>query len=308
MKDLQVNESELIFIDIETAAVVKNLEEHPDLNDAWEYKTRYESELRAKTGVDFDAKEYFDKKAALYPPFCRVVCVTVGRITGNTLNLKSYADYDEKTLLEKFNTDLEKVVKANPKVRFCGLNIVGFDIPTLEKRSLINGVKPCSLLSEGHLKPWEVKSIDIMKIWKGNSFYPDSLASLCAAFGLPSPKVALDGSEVSKAFYENRLDEIVRYCELDVFRTAELFRKMKLEPLFDNVALSVEVEVEQLDIFSRIKESEELTEEMEDEILELASKYDKEVLSRLISAVYLKPKDKVAEKKRKTDKILNLLN
>jgi predicted PolB exonuclease-like 3'-5' exonuclease len=81
------------------------------------------------------------------------------------------------------------------------------------------------------LKPWDIKTIDLSALWKGTSFYPDSLLAVASALGLPSPKQGMDGSEVSEAYYAGKIDEIAEYCTLDVLTTANIFRKFLNRPI-----------------------------------------------------------------------------
>ena len=193
MKQLEnLNENDLVFYDIETARAEATIEEGTQFYDAWKYKARYQNELNKKTGETFTIEEYYYEKAPLYAPFGKVVTIVVGRIKDNRIYLKSYASYDEKELLENFNKDLETVYKNNPSTRLVGFNSNGFDSPFLLKRSIINGVKPATPLDEWTSKPWELKQLDLAKIWQGTAFYPDSLIAVATALGLPSPKDALD--------------------------------------------------------------------------------------------------------------------
>ena len=247
MKQLKnLNENDLVFYDIETSRGVEELQEDTQYYDAWKYKARYQNELNKKTGETFTIEEYYYEKAPLYAPFGRVVTIVVGRIKDNKIYLKSYASYDEKELLEGFNKDLELVYQSNPNTKLVGFNSNGFDSPFLLKRSIINGVTPASPLDEGTSKPWEMKALDLAKIWQGSAFYPDSLIAVATALGLPSPKDALDGSQVSTAFYEKRLPEIVTYCLKDVETTIRVYRKLaflpNLEEGFEIIGGAVEVE------------------------------------------------------------------
>lgn len=255
MKQLEnLNENDLVFYDIETARAVDVLEEGTPIYDAWKYKARYQNELNKKTGETFTVEEYYYEKAPLYAPFGKVVTIVVGRIKDNKIYLKSYASYDEKELLEEFNRDLQAVYNSNPNTRFVSFNGVGFDTPYLEKRSIINSIKPASLISEGHLEPWKVTQLDLSKIWKSNAFYPDSLVAVATSLGLPSPKDALDGSEVSTAFYSNRLPEIVTYCLKDVETTARIYRKLAFLPNLDDgfVLIGEKIEVIELPLLQRL--------------------------------------------------------
>ena len=311
MKQLEnLNENDLCFYDIETARAVEVLEEGSPMYDAWKYKARYQNELNKKTGQEYTLEEYYYEKAPLYAPFGRVVTIVVGRIKDNKIYLKSYASYNEKELLEDFNRDLELVYQSNLKTRFVSFNGVGFDTPYLEKRSIINGVKPANLLQESHLEPWKVTQLDLSKIWKGNAFYPDSLVAVATALGLPSPKDALDGSEVSNAFYEKRLPEIVKYCLKDVETTARVYRKLAFLPDLEEgfEIIGGNVEVQELPLLQKIYSSGDLSKEVKEDIktlvsTEIPTQEDKENLKKILLGHYQQKSDKVAVKKQKEKEV-----
>ena len=309
MKQLEkLNENDLCFYDIETARAVEVLEEGTPIYDAWKYKARYQNELNKKTGQEYTLEEYYYEKAPLYAPFGRVVTIVVGRIKDNKIYLKSYASYNEKELLEDFNRDLELVYQSNPKTRFVSFNGVGFDTPYLEKRSIINGVKPANLLQESHLQPWLVTQLDLSKIWKGNAFYPDSLVAVATSLGLPSPKDALDGSEVSNAFYNKRLPEIVKYCLKDVETTVRVYRKLAFLPDLEEgfEIIGGAVEVEELPILQKIYTSGSFTEEIKNQVKELINtpmEEDKTNLKKILLSNYQQKGDKVAVKKQKEKEV-----
>lgn len=230
------NESDLIFIDIETVRSVKELKEGTPLHDAWLYKTRYNNELERKSGETVTPEAYFDEKAALYAPFAKVVTIVVGRIVGDELKTKSYAvskkdKWDEAVPLRQFNDDVNTVLDKNPNSVFVGWANIGFDQPFLMKRMIVHGIQPNLLLDTAHLKPWEVPGFDLKEMWKSTSFYPDSLISVAVALGLPSPKTKMDGAEVGEAFYKGKIDDIVEYCTGDVLTSANVYRKFVNKPL-----------------------------------------------------------------------------
>ena len=320
MKQLEnLNENDLCFYDIETARAIEVLVEGTPIYDAWKYKARYQNELNKKTGQEYTLEEYYYEKAPLYAPFGRVVTIVVGRIKDNRIYLKSYSSYNEKELLEDFNRDLELVYQSNPKTRFVSFNGVGFDTPYLEKRSIINGVKPANLLQESHLEPWKVTQLDLSKIWKGNAFYPDSLVAVATALGLPSPKDALDGSEVSNAFYDRRLPEIVKYCLKDVETTVRVYRKLAFLPDLEEgfEIIGGAVEVEELPLLQKIYKATNISEETKKQIQERLlknklSKKDKEYLEDILSSLYVNSAmfsaDKPEIKERKKQEIKEIIN
>ena len=309
MKQLKnLNENDLVFYDIETSRGVEELQEDTQYYDAWKYKARYQNELNKKTGETFTIEEYYYEKAPLYAPFGRVVTIVVGRIKDNKIYLKSYASYDEKELLEGFNKDLELVYQRNPNTKLVGFNSNGFDSPFLLKRSIINGVTPASPLDEGTSKPWEMKALDLAKIWQGSAFYPDSLIAVATALGLPSPKDALDGSQVSTAFYEKRLPEIVTYCLKDVETTIRVYRKLAFLPDLEQgfEIIGGAVDVEELPLLQKIYASGSFTEEIKNQVKELIKEpieEDKINLKKILLAHYQQKKDLVKVKKQKEQEI-----
>ena len=309
MRQLEnLNENDLVFYDIETSAGVELLEEGTQLYDAWKYKARYQNELNKKTGLEYTLEEYFAEKAPLYAPFGRVVTVVVGRIKDNRIYLKSYASYNEKELLEEFNKDLQLVYQSNPNTRLVGFNSNGFDSPYLLKRTVINRIKPATPLDEGAAKPWELKSLDLAKIWQGTAFYPDSLIAVATALGLPSPKDALDGSEVSRAFYDKRLSEIVNYCLKDVDTTIRVYRKLAFLPDLEEgfETIGGKVEVVELPLLQKIYTSGSFTEEIKNQLKELLNpitEEDKINLKKILLANYQQKGDKVAIKKQKEKEV-----
>ena len=289
MKQLDnLNENDLCFYDIETSRGVEILEEGTPMYDAWKYKARYQNELNKKTGQEYTLEEYYYEKAPLYAPFGRIVTIVVGRIKDNRIYLKTYASYEEKELLEEFNRDLQLVYNSNPNTKMVGFNSNGFDSPFILKRSVINGVRPASPIDEGGAKPWELRALDLSKVWQGSAFYPDSLVSVATSLGLPSPKDALDGSQVSTAFYEKRLPEIVTYCLKDVETTARVYRKLAFLPDLEEgfEIIGGDVMVEKLTLLERMFATKKIETE---EILKLLknkkpTKKEKEIIFDLVKA------------------------
>lgn len=224
-------EEQILFYDIETVRVVDKLEPGP-LKDAWDYKCRNQNEIDKKTGEPVSNEEYFHEKAALYKPFGRIVCIVAGKIDGDKLRTKRYIG-EEKELLENFHSDLHKFYDAGKISYLGGFNIIKFDGPFVAMRSFSHGVIPHPLFDTAHLKPWEIQAVDLSELYKGTSFYPDSLVAVAASFGIPSPKADLDGSAVSDAFYAGEIDKISNYCRGDVLASANIFRKFLRKPFVE---------------------------------------------------------------------------
>lgn len=238
MKALKfLREQDIVFIDIETVRLEDKLKKGSDLQHAWAYKTRYDSENKS---IGLTEDQLFKEKASLYAEFGKIVCITVGRITkdteGNSLPVfKNYASSNEKELLTSFMNDLNKVCSKNSSTFLFGHAIKGFDMPFIFRRCLINGVEPNYLIDIGEAKPWELTTKDTLELWKSGAFYSASLLAIATAFGLPSPKASIEGSEVSEVYWKDEkegLNRIVRYCMRDVLTLINIFRKCRFEEPF----------------------------------------------------------------------------
>ena len=135
---------------------------------------------------------------------------------------------NEKEVLKECQKLLDRCGKLD--FFLCGHNLKNFDIPMTAKRMIINGLLPPSILPSYDTKPWEIKAIDTMDVWKmGNNFALSSLELMCAAMGVKSPKEGeVTGNRVHEAYYDfNQLDLIVEYCERDVMVLIDIIKKFK---------------------------------------------------------------------------------
>jgi predicted PolB exonuclease-like 3'-5' exonuclease len=225
----KLNEEKLLFFDIETAPVVKELELDTPLFDSWEYKVNKSGEMSNEEII-----KSFSKEAGLYPEFAKIICIVVGKIQNKAISLVTLNDPEEDTLLKKFNS----VVNRNSGDKLTGFQNIGFDTPFVFKRMIINGIKPHPSLDSSGLKPWEVDELDLSKYWQGTSFNRGSLINISVALGLPSPKDDISGADVGRVYWEGDLEKISKYCEKDVIATINVFKKMRLE---DPLEVSTEV-------------------------------------------------------------------
>ena len=98
---------------------------------------------------------------------------------------------------------------------------------------IIHGIPLPDKLNLFGKKPWEVPHLDTMELWKFGDFkHYTSLRLLAHILGIPSPKEDLDGSKIRSVYYEDGdMDRIVKYCELDVVTTAQIFLRFRGEEL-----------------------------------------------------------------------------
>ena len=86
-----------------------------------------------------------------------------------------------------------------------------------------------ALLDIAGKKPWEVKFIDTLELWKFGEYRNfTSLNLLTALFDIPTPKDDIDGSEVYRVYYEEKeIDRIITYCEKDTIAVAQIFLRLR---------------------------------------------------------------------------------
>lgn len=218
---------DILFLDIETVGCTdqySNLSER--LKTQWARKASFFKREEGQTDEDL-----FHERAGIYAEFGKIVVIAVGLFTENekgdlSLRTKYYAGHDEKKLLADFRNMLEKL---SPATRLCAHNGKEFDFPYLCRRMLVNELPLPALLNTAGKKPWEVSHLDTMEMWKFGDFkHYTSLDLLLAIFNIPSSKGVMDGSMVSKVYYqEGDLSKIAEYCVGDVVAIAQLYLKMK---------------------------------------------------------------------------------
>jgi DNA polymerase elongation subunit (family B) len=115
----------------------------------------------------------------------------------------------------------------------CAHNGKEFDFPYIARRMLINGIDLPLILQIAGKKPWEIRHLDTMELWKFGDFKNyTSLDLLTAVFEIPTPKDDIDGSMVGKVYWQDKdLERIREYCQKDVLAIAQLMRRYLNLPL-----------------------------------------------------------------------------
>ena len=220
--------TDILFLDIETVSGSGTFEElDPRLQAQWRRKAAH-----LKGDSDQEAEDLYFERAGIFAEFGQVVTVAVGFLQpaeeGHVLRVKAFAGPDEKQLLQEVRRLLE--TGFNPqRLYLCGHNIKEFDVPYLCRRMLVQGVGLPPVLDIAGKKPWEVRFLDTLELWKfGDYKHFTSLELLATIFGIDSSKTGIDGSQVNTVYYgeEGGLDRIAQYCRQDVVVTTNLYLKM----------------------------------------------------------------------------------
>jgi len=222
----------ILFLDIETAAIVSDYKE---LSEPFKKLWTHKAGLIARQPLSqSEVAELFKQKAGIYAEFSKVVCISIGYINKKksktkTIRTKSFYGDDEIKLLKSFCKVLNKFFHK-PKSQFiCGHNIREFDIPFICRRLLINQLPLPGIFDIQGKKPWEVKFIlDTLQMWKFGDYKSfASLDLLATTLGVTSSKDGMNGSDVHDVYWnQNDISAIVEYCEKDIYTTAKVYLRL----------------------------------------------------------------------------------
>jgi len=207
----------IIFLDIETVPVYYRYAELTEsLKELWDRKWLFNKESKP---------EELYQKAGVYAEFAKIICISTGYFHQGQFRMRSFYGEDEYMLLKEFSSLFTKRISND--YLLCAHNGKEFDFPFICRRMLLNGIPLPDLLDISGKKPWEVKHLDTMELWKFGDYKSyTSLNLLANIFGLPTPKDEIDGSDVSRVFYEEKdIEKIVRYCRKDVVTVARILQK-----------------------------------------------------------------------------------
>ena len=225
-----VNPEKVLFLDIETSPQYPDYGSiPPPMRELWDLKSR--KLRRDEEGKERSPAESYSS-AGIYAEFGKVISITVGMFSGRKFRMKTFFGDDERIILEEFSSLLTKHYNTVSHY-LCAHNGKEFDFPFLARRILVNGLKLPKILDLSGKKPWEVRHLDTMELWKfGDYKNYTSLNLLAHIFGIPSPKDDIDGSMIYKVYWEQKdWDRIIQYNRKDVLTVAQLFQRFKGEPL-----------------------------------------------------------------------------
>lgn len=223
---IDIDFSKILFLDIET---VPQKPVYEDLSDRmkkfWDRKASF-------LATNDETPEDLYSRAGIYSEFGKIIVIAVGYLrkkqeTGYTLIIKAISNDDESKILIRFNDFLKKYFNSTEHY-LCAHNGKEFDFPYIARRMLINGIKPAPILDLQGLKPWEVRHLDTMQMWKfGDYKHFTSLDLLTEIFGIDSPKQDIDGSQVADVYWKEKdLKRIEKYCKRDVLALVQVFMRL----------------------------------------------------------------------------------
>lgn len=227
-------------MDIETAAMAENFDEiDTRIQVEWIKKIQL-----FKTENESTAEELFFQKAGIFAEFGKVICIGVGYFVYNPeenklqFRTKSFAAKEEHDTLLEFRELLEK-----KNWTLCAHNGKEFDFPYLCRRMLANRIPLPEILQLAGKKPWEIRHMDTLELWKfGDYKHYTRLELLATLFDIPSSKGDIDGSQVNETYYIKKdLENIRKYCLRDVEVTGRIYLS------FQGLPSELDIEIINLD-------------------------------------------------------------
>jgi predicted PolB exonuclease-like 3'-5' exonuclease len=190
------------------------------------------NKLRAKS---LEYKEQTDEElwpmAGLYAEFGKIVCCSLGIFNDSNkkIYVKSFKQENEKDLIISFFHILDSFLKKNSYYQLAGFNIENFDIAFVLKRCLILGIPVQHLFNNYGKKPWDIRNLDLAKIWMGTGLqdrYMIKLDVLCYCLGVETPKSEVWGGSVWEYYRAGEVDKIAEYCDKDIVSTIKCGLKL----------------------------------------------------------------------------------
>ena len=177
-----INPGDIMFLDIETVPVLSSFEMlDPAIQVLWEKKS---ANFRKDDQTAADVYE----RSGIYAEFGKIICISVGLLKDKNpygFRLKSFYGDDEKSILLEFSAMISKFSK-NRDALLCAHNGKEFDYPYIARRMIINGLVIPEILNNAGKKPWEIKLLDTMELWKFGDYKSyTSLDLLSSILGFP---------------------------------------------------------------------------------------------------------------------------
>jgi len=168
------------------------------------------------------------RKTALSGATGEIICISWAFDNGAISNVIRGLDDSEADMLN----DFFKVLAENTtqvgeprRLRWIGHNVKDFDLRFMYQRAIILGVRPPVPLPH-NARPGSPEVFDTMTEWAGfrNTV---KLDTLCQALGIPGKDDSgMDGSQVWDRVQAGELAKVASYCDDDVDRVRQLFRRM----------------------------------------------------------------------------------
>ena len=165
------------------------------------------------------------ESAGIISTYGKICCISFGYVSDSgEKQIRSFYGEDEREIVNNFNELLKKI--ETKKFKLSGFRINYFDIPFVLHKLHKYGIKPADIIYLYDKKPWDVRIVDIADDWKQKFAWAFSFDEVAYELGINSPKENMNGSEVHEYYHKGKLEDIKRYCEMDVDVSIEVSKKL----------------------------------------------------------------------------------
>jgi len=225
-----MNYKNFFYFDLETVSFYDNFQTFTEKDERGSNVFKDRCNRRKNTNESYNkiVQLAYEDNAALVPEYGKIVAIAFAYFEEGKLKLssKTIENDDEQSLIEWISRLFAKVDDLG--FILSGHNIKGFDIPYLVKKLTMYGFKVPKCLNTLGKKPWEIKIMDTMDMWKGTSWENCFLDELTWALDIPSPKDEMSGSNVGHEYWQNNnIEGIGRYCKKDVKVLVDICEKIQ---------------------------------------------------------------------------------
>lgn len=229
--DIDYRIKNILFVDIKTVSQSDSYHNIPPaLQKFWDKKFSY------RRDEELTIEEHYFQQASLQAEFGKIVTIGVGyfyideyKETG--LRVKAITGEDEHDLLLSFKLLIDE--KFSNNVVMCAHNGKEFDYPYLCRRMMLHGIELPLTLNLLYKKPWEVRHLDTLEMWKfGDRRHKVSLSLLATLMNIPDVENRLEGQDVNKIYHEEGdMTQITQGCMRDIEILAKLFLQLNQIPI-----------------------------------------------------------------------------
>jgi len=210
------------FLDIETIPT-----QLPAIRDRFKAEGKAPGNIKKQESIDAWLAENAEAKAAeeiaktsFDPAYGHICTISWAIDDDNPDTAHACTVEEERDVLAAFFNAL----RPNHRYTFVGHYIGGFDLRFILCRAVVLGLKIPQAIPRDP-KPWDNTMFDTMTAWAG-ARGSISMDRLCEAFGIPG-KGDFSGADVADAWARGEHARIAEYCEADVFRTREIWRRFQ---------------------------------------------------------------------------------
>ena len=215
--------NKMMSLDIEAVPVTKLFKEAPaDVQEV--FKVWLPKKLKVKSVPAKDLQKHWKEQAAFHPCCMKIVCISVGFISRGKdfckFVSKSFFGNDEEQVVSDFADFVNETVRNNKFVGSLGHSLNPYDKPNIHQKALKYFIRIAPEWYTVGRPKWHDLDFHVEDVFKGPGMWGYSLAAQCAIYGIPTPKVTIDGSQVYGVWYRTnksfKRSEIPVYCERDI--------------------------------------------------------------------------------------------